>query len=135
MKLISVFLLAYATLTSSLRPPRALSPRFLAIPKRNTVLGVFSGISEKLGGIVELISGQDVITEANIEDTLKEVKTILIDSDVNLQVTDSLIEKVKQGAIGMKVDPKQKPGEQFISLLAAELVDTMGKEQAPLQAH
>ena len=44
-----------------------------------TALGVFSGISEKLGGIVELVSGQDVITEANIEDTLKEVKTILID--------------------------------------------------------
>lgn len=34
--------------------------------------------------------------------------------------------------VGMKVESGQKPGEQFISLLAAELVETMGKSQAPL---
>jgi signal recognition particle GTPase len=32
----------------------------------------------------------------------------------------------------MKVDEGQKPGEQFVSLLAAELVETMGKAQVPL---
>ena len=132
MRTLIALLVAYAVLTSALRPLRSVSPHFSAVYRQSTALGVFSGISEKLGGIVELVSGQDVITEANIEDTLKEVKTILIDSDVNLQVTNSLIDKVKQEAIGMKVDPKQKPGEQFISLLAAELVETMGKEQAPL---
>jgi signal recognition particle subunit SRP54 len=93
---------------------------------------VFSGIATKLGSIVEYVSGQGKITEANIEDTLKEVKTILIDADVNLQVTNSLIAKVKDRAIGMKVDDKQTAGEQFISLLAAELVDTMGQAQVPL---
>jgi signal recognition particle subunit SRP54 len=56
----------------------------------------------------------------------------LIDGDVNLQVTNSIISKVKEKAIGMKVEPNQKPGEQFISLLAAELVEIMGKEQSPL---
>lgn len=93
---------------------------------------VFGGLAEKLGGLVELVSGQQTITEANIEDTLKEVKTILIDADVNLQVTNTLIQKVKEKALGMKVDAKQKPGEQFISLLAAELVETMGQAQTPL---
>jgi signal recognition particle subunit SRP54 len=93
---------------------------------------VFSGISEKLGGIVEFVSGQGKITEANIEDTLKEIKTVLIDADVNLQVTNSLISKVKEKALGMKVEDGRKPGEQFISLLAAELVETMGQAQAPL---
>jgi len=39
---------------------------------------------------------------------------------------------VKEKAIGMQVETGRKPGEQFISLLAAELVDTMGKNQAPL---
>ncbi len=56
----------------------------------------------------------------------------MIDGDVNLQVTNSIISKVKEKAIGMKVEPNQKPGEQFISLLAAELVEIMGKEQSPL---
>ena len=93
---------------------------------------VFGGIASKFGSLVELVSGQGKITEANIEDTLKEVKTILIDADVNLQVTNSLIAKVKERAVGMVVAEGQKPGEQFISLLAAELVETMGQAQVPL---
>ena len=93
---------------------------------------VFGGIATKFGSLVELVSGQGKITEANIEDTLKEVKTILIDADVNLQVTNSLIAKVKERAIGMVVVEGQKPGEQFIQLLAAELVETMGQAQVPL---
>jgi signal recognition particle subunit SRP54 len=93
---------------------------------------VFGGIAEKLGSIVEFVSGQSTITEANIEDTLKEVKTVLIDADVNLQVTNTLIAKVKERAVGMKVDKDKKPGEQFISLIAAELVEIMGQAQAPL---
>jgi signal recognition particle subunit SRP54 len=62
----------------------------------------------------------------------QEVKKILIDADVNLQVANSLIAKVKDRALGMKVEPGQKPGEQFISLLAAELVEIMGQAQVPL---
>ena len=60
------------------------------------------------------------------------MKTILIDADVNLQVTNSLLAKVKERAIGMTVEAGQKPGEQFISLLANELVEIMGQAQAPL---
>jgi signal recognition particle subunit SRP54 len=99
---------------------------------RNSKIYQMGGLAEKLGGIVELISGQTKITETNIEATLDEVKTILLDADVNLQVTNALISKVKEKAIGMKVGSGQKPGEQFISLLAAELVEVMGQAQVPL---
>ena len=95
-------------------------------------LNMFNGIANKMVDVIELLSGQSTITEANIEATLKEIKTILIDADVNLQVCNSLINKVKEKAIGMKVASGKKPGEQFIELLAAELVEIMGKEQVPL---
>ena len=62
----------------------------------------------------------------------QEVKSILIDADVNLQVANSLIAKVKERAIGMKVEAGQTAGEQFIALLAAELVEIMGQAQIPL---
>ena len=51
---------------------------------------------------------------------------------MNLQVTNSLINKVKSKSIGMKVESGRKPGEQFISLLAVELVDVMGQSQVAL---
>lgn len=113
---------------------RVSPPSFLdgQVRVSDTSLKVMQGISEKLGGIVELVAGQNTITENNIEATLSEIKTVLIDSDVNLQVANSLIAKVKEQAIGMKVDANQKPGEQFISLLAAELVNTMGSEKSEL---
>ena len=105
-----------------------------AIQSKSTALNMalLTGIAEKMTGVVEFLSGQTKITEANIESTLKEVKTILIDADVNLQVTNSIISKVKEKAIGMQVDSKTKPGEQFISLLAKELVEIMGSLQTPL---
>lgn len=110
-----------------------MKPISSGIMRSTTSINLMQGIAEKMGGIVELISGQTTITEENIEDTLKEVKTILVDADVNLQVTNSLISKVKDRAIGMTVEEGQKPGEQFISLIASELVNTMGEEQAPLK--
>ena len=103
-----------------------------AFPRSSMRLNQMGGLAEKLGGIVEFISGQAKITEANIESTLDEVRTILLDADVNLQVTNALITKVKEKAIGMKVESGQKPGEQFINLLAAELVEVMGQAQVPL---
>lgn len=123
--------LALLTICKSLKAPSvARSRNAIALPR--TRLYQMGGLSEKLGGIVEFLSGQTKITESNIEATLDEVKTILLDADVNLQVTNALIAKVKVQAIGMKVESGQKPGEQFISLLAAELVETMGKTQVPL---
>eukprot|EP01038_Epipyxis_sp_PR26KG_P005206 gene5206-7244_t len=93
---------------------------------------MLGGLVDKMSSIVEFVSGQTKITEANIEATLKEVKSALIDADVNVQVANSLIAKVKESAIGMKIESGTKPGEQFISLLAAELVNIMGEAQIPL---
>ncbi len=135
-----VFLVLICSINAYLTPWISKKSCYLSIFKgiadkrvtTKTSLNLMGGIAEKMTGIVELVQGQNTITETNIEDTLKEVKTILIDADVNLQVTNSLITKVKDRAIGMKVDGNQKPGEQFISLLASELVSTMGEEQVPL---
>lgn len=56
----------------------------------------------------------------------------MIDADVNLQVANSLIAKVKEQALGMKISANQQPGQQFIGLLATELVRLMGETQTPL---
>mmetsp|Transcript_27658 Transcript_27658/g.26468 ORF Transcript_27658/g.26468 Transcript_27658/m.26468 type:complete len:539 (+) Transcript_27658:39-1655(+) len=127
---------ALPQLNVAFRAPSFRSPLQISssrgLRKHSSLQMSFGGIAEKLGGLVELVSGQKKITEANIEDTLKEVKIILIDADVNLQVANSLIAKVKARALGMQVEEGQKPGEQFIALLAAELVEIMGQAQAPL---
>ena len=73
-----------------------LTPQSRLQSRSSTSRMAFQGITEKMTNIVEFLSGQTKITEKNIEDTLKEVKTILIDADVNLQVTNSLISKVKE---------------------------------------
>lgn len=63
---------------------------------------------------------------------LQEVRNILIDADVNLQIANSFIQKVKENAIGMKVAKGLSPGQHFMGLIANELISTMGGEQVPL---
>lgn len=63
---------------------------------------------------------------------LQEVKSALLDADVNLQVANTLLARVKGKALGMKVAENETPGKQFISLLAADLVEVMGSSKAPL---
>ena len=121
---LTVILLAIANLNlaSAFRPRTEVMRSVLLAPSLRQSQLQMSSLADRLGGIVEFISGQTTITEENVEVTLKEIKTTLLDADVNLQVCNSLITKVKERAIGMKVEKDRKPGEQFISLLAAGVV-------------
>ena len=115
----------------SFQIPSSLSSS-LRIRKYNNMNMMLGGIAERMTGIVELLQGQQKVTEQNVDATLKEIKAALLDADVNLVVANTLISKVKEKVIGMNVPKGKTPGEQFITLLAAELVDAMGTEQVPL---
>lgn len=73
---------------NTLRSPSfsALKPSGLINSPRPTFQ--LHGIAERMTDLIGLLSGQSTITDKNIEDTLKEVKNILVDADVNLQVSN-----------------------------------------------
>ncbi|MEY3182720.1 MAG: signal recognition particle protein [Pseudomonadota bacterium] len=93
---------------------------------------MFENLSERLSACLRGWTGRTVLTEANLEQTLQEIKVALIDADAGLEVTQRFIERVKTAALGQKVAHGLSPGQFFIQLLQNELIDLMGKEAVGL---
>jgi len=87
---------------------------------------MFENLSEKLGGILRSLSGRGRLTEANIQDALGEVRTALLEADVNYQVARDFIEEVRQKAIGQEVLKTLRPDQVFVKVIHDEMVRLMG---------
>lgn len=93
---------------------------------------MFDNLSEKFSEAFRSIKGTNKISEANIEETLKGVKTALLEADVNFKVVKEFVEKVKNQALGEKVLKGIDPGQQFVKIMHDELARLMGSEQEGL---
>lgn len=88
---------------------------------------MFSHLSERLNKVIRNLSGQGRLTEANIEETLRDIRIALLEADVALPVAKEFIERVKTKALGKEVMESLKPGEFLIKLVHDELISVMGE--------
>jgi signal recognition particle subunit SRP54 len=93
---------------------------------------MFDQLSEKFSDAFKNIQGKGKISESNIEETLKVVRTALLEADVNFKVVKSLVSQIKDKALGEKVLKGVKPSEQFIKIVHDELAELMGGEHKEL---
>ena len=93
---------------------------------------MFDNLSDRLGSTLKNLKGQGKLTESNVKDTLKEVRMALLEADVALPVVTDFIEKVKEGALGEKVQASLNPGQALIKIVQAELVKVMGEANSEL---
>ena len=91
-----------------------------------------STLTDKLSGLVKKISGQARITEANVQDMLREVRMALLEADVALPVVRDFIARVKDKAMGQEVLGSLKPGQALVGIVNRELAATMGEGVADL---
>jgi signal recognition particle subunit SRP54 len=87
---------------------------------------MFDTLSEKFSNAFKYVQGKSKISEENIEETLKEVRTALLEADVNFKVVKEFVASVKEKAIGEKVIKGVNPGEQFVKIMHDELAKIMG---------
>ena len=81
---------------------------------------MFDNLTERLNRTLKNISGKGRITEDNIKDTLREVRTALLEADVALPVVKSFTQKVKEKALGQEVSLSLTPGQEFIKTVYAQ---------------
>lgn len=93
---------------------------------------MLESISEKLGGIIRTLSGKSKITEKNIEETIEQIKTALLDADVNLRVVRRFINAAAEEAKGEKVLRSVDPGQQFTKIVYDKTVSFLGDEKKSL---
>ena len=94
---------------------------------------MFDKLTDRLQSVFKNLRGYGKITESNISDAMREVRIALLEADVNFQVVKGFIERVKEKAIGEEVIKSITPGQQIIKIVHKELIELMGKDQAPIQ--
>jgi len=87
---------------------------------------MFENLSKRLNDAVRSISGRGRITENNVKDALRDVRTALLEADVNFKVVREFIETVHKKALGQKVLSSLQPGQVMIKVIHDELAEMMG---------
>jgi signal recognition particle subunit SRP54 len=94
---------------------------------------MFDQITERFDTVLRNLRGLGKITDKNIQETAREIRRVLLEADVNFQVTRDFVKRVQDRSSGTKVLKSVKPGEQFIKIIHDELVTLLGNEPVPLE--
>ena len=87
---------------------------------------MFDQLSRKLESVLKKIRGHGKITEANVAETLREVRRVLLDADVNIKVAKQFVDDVQRRAMGQEVLTSVTPGQLIIKIIHDELVSLLG---------
>jgi len=94
---------------------------------------MFENLTDRLEGVFKKLRGHGRLTEENIDEAMREVRTALLEADVNLQVVKEFIASVTEKAVGKEVLASLAPGQQVIKVVYEELVTLLGSEAEPLR--
>jgi signal recognition particle subunit SRP54 len=93
----------------------------------------FDSLSERLNKTMRNVAGKGKLTDANMEDMLKEVRLALLEADVNYKIVKEFLENVRQKARGTDVLNSVEPGQQLVKIVHDEIVDLLGTEEADIK--
>ncbi|MCE2763705.1 MAG: signal recognition particle protein [Ilumatobacteraceae bacterium] len=89
---------------------------------------MFDNLSNRFDGIFKRIRGKGRLTEADVDEVLKEIRTALLEADVNVGVVRNLVARIREGAIGIESSKALDPSQQVIKLVNQELTNILGGE-------
>jgi len=89
---------------------------------------MFDNLSERLGGILDKLTGRGALSEADVDSAMREVRRALLEADVALEVVRSFTERVREQAVGATVVKSVKPGQMVVKIVHDELVKTLGDD-------
>jgi signal recognition particle subunit SRP54 len=93
---------------------------------------MFENLTGRLSDAARNLSGKGRLTEANIKDTLRQVRLALLEADVALPVVKTFIDRIRERAVGEEVTRSLTPGQALVKIIHNELVSILGGDHAPL---
>ncbi|HVX41146.1 MAG TPA: signal recognition particle protein [Gemmatimonadaceae bacterium] len=94
---------------------------------------MFDELSEKLEATFARLRGRGVLTEADIKEGLREVRRVLLEADVNFQLTREFLERVEKKAVGVTQLKTVSPGQQLVKIVYDELTAMLGERREGLK--
>lgn len=93
---------------------------------------MFETLQERLGGILDKLTGRGALSEADVDQAMREVRRALLEADVALEVVRSFIDNVRAKAVGAEIVKSIKPGQMVVKIVHDALVEMLGSEGATL---
>ncbi len=93
---------------------------------KNGSNSMFESLSHRLTGIVGTLRRKGVLTEADLDTTLREVRVALLEADVALPVVKSFTASLKEKAMGAEVIKSVSPAQMIIKLVHDHLTELLG---------
>jgi signal recognition particle subunit SRP54 len=93
---------------------------------------MFDTLTERLSRVMKTLRGEARLTEANIQEALREVRVALLEADVALPVVRDFIARVREKALGQEVIGSLTPGQAAVGVVHHELVALMGEKNDEL---
>ncbi len=91
---------------------------------------MFDNLTDKLQRSFKNLRGQGTLSEENIGDALREIRTALLEADVNLDVVKQTVDHIRTKALGSEVATALSPTEQIVKIVADELQNILGHDTA-----
>src|SRR5215471_486467 len=89
---------------------------------------MFETLSERLSGILDKLTRKGALTEADVNEAMREVRRALLEADVALEVVRDFTEAVKAKAVGQEVVKSITPGQMVIKIVHDELMRVFGHD-------
>ena len=93
---------------------------------------MFENLSDRLQQAVNTLRGQALLTEENMQASLRQVRMALLEADVALPVVKDFIDQVGQQALGQQVVTNLQPGQALVKIVQDQLVELMGVQNESL---
>jgi len=94
---------------------------------------MFGTLNERLEKVLNSIRGKAIISEADLDLTMREIRIALLEADVALSVVKDFIKNIKNNIIGKEVLKSIKPDQMIIKLVQDELINILGSNNEPLK--
>jgi signal recognition particle subunit SRP54 len=94
---------------------------------------MFSELTEKLEATFARLRGRGVLTEADVKDGLREIRRVLLEADVNFQLTREFLERVEKKAVGITTLRTVSPAQHLVKVVHEELTAMLGERREPLK--
>ena len=89
---------------------------------------MFDSLSSRLEGVIKKIRGKGRLTEADVDEVMKEIRTALLEADVNVGVVRTVVGRIRERAIGVTVSQALDPSQQVVKIVNDELTTMLGGE-------
>ncbi|MBN2471038.1 MAG: signal recognition particle protein [Anaerolineae bacterium] len=88
---------------------------------------MFENLTEKLQDVFDQLGRHGKLSEADVDQAMRQVRLALLEADVNLKVAKDFIKRVKERAVGAEVTKNLNPAQQVIKIVHEELIATLGE--------